>query len=335
MPKLSEFERIQVITLREEGWTVQDLMNRFHVARSTIQKLLKKYREEQQIADRARSGRPRRSTAREDRLLRRMSVDNPRLVARGLRQRWNHEYGVEASLTTVRYRLRELGLPGRIAKRKPQLTAQHRRNRLQWCRQHTNWTREQWQLCFFSDETPINLIQPNQRRYIRSPPQRRLEPSCLRPSTARGGGSFMIWAGFAAVGMSALTRIEGTISAVSYTDILNDHLLPLQLPEHGIIFQQDNATPHKSRHTLQWLADHYIEVLSWPAMSPDLNPIENAWGYLKERLEQRQIRNMANLWTVVQEEWASITQELFTQLANSMPDRIQAVIVANGGHTKY
>ena len=120
----------------------------FNVSISTIQSLAQRQRETGQLADRARSGRPRMSTAREDRALVRMSAVNPRLVVRALRQRWRTTYGAQASASTLGWGLIAVGLRGRVAARKPLLTARHRQVRLQWARERLHWTAADWHRCF-------------------------------------------------------------------------------------------------------------------------------------------------------------------------------------------
>lgn len=124
-----------------------------------------------------------------------------------------------------------------------------------------------------------------------------------------------------------------------YVKVLEEHILPLFVlfPDNGFIFQQDNASIHTSRETMDWLKQYGIEVLEWPACSPDLNPIENLWEYLVKVIyaENRQYQSVNELKTAILTAWNNIPQEIIQNLINSMPNRIFQVIQCQGRATDY
>lgn len=124
-----------------------------------------------------------------------------------------------------------------------------------------------------------------------------------------------------------------------------------QLPticEPGLIFAQDNASTHSARLVQDWLRtwaqDHGIEVVDWPAYSPDLNPIENLWKMLKEGIYERfpllatapkNANSLQWLCEAAIEVWEDLKEELIDRLIESMPRRLEAVIAHDGWYTKY
>ena len=78
-----------------------------------------------------------------------------------------------------------------------------------------------------------------------------------------------------------------------------------------------------------------IQVLPWPSLSPDMVPIEHAWDELGRRVARgRAPQTLADLRRALVREWNQIPQAFFQRLVNSMRARCQAVIAANGGHTR-
>ena len=117
----------------------------------------------------------------------------------------------------------------------------------------------------------------------------------------------MIWGCFSANGKANLATIEGTLDSVGYCTFLENNIIPFaedKYPDEWI-FQQDNASIHTSNHTKQFFSDMDIEVIDWPARSPDLNPIENLWGYMVTKVYEdfRQFDDVESLSEAIAFAW--------------------------------
>ena len=53
----------------------------------------------------------------------------------------------------------------------------------------------------------------------------------------------------------------------------------------------DYDPKHTSKVVAKWLKDNKVKVLEWPSQSPYLNPIENLWAELKNRVRARSPTN--------------------------------------------
>ena len=134
-----------------------------------------------------------------------------------------------------------------------------------------------------------------------------------------------------------LVPIIGTLNAQRYrNEILAQHVRPF-IAANGGIFQQDNARPHVARANMEYLAANEVEVLPWPAFSPDLSPIEHVWDVLGRAVRQRPNppSTIAELRIALVEEWHRIPRNQIQRLITSMRRRCTAVVNANGGHTRY
>ncbi|KII74895.1 Transposable element Tc3 transposase [Thelohanellus kitauei] len=97
------------------------------------------------------------------------------------------------------------------------------------------------------------------------------------PNQKYGGGSIMIWEGVSRYLKTPIIKSNSTIDSNEYQRMLQNMIG--DWPEN-IIFQQDNASPHVSKSTIQFLKNKQIKQLEWPSCIPDLNIIENEWSKL-------------------------------------------------------
>ncbi|KAF0704703.1 hypothetical protein AaE_014803 [Aphanomyces astaci] len=95
-----------------------------------------------------------------------------------------------------------------------------------------------------------------------------------------GGKSLMIWGAFSSSGVSELAFLEGNQDAAKYVWTLQDYLMPFghQFYADEILFQQDNASIHRAKTTMEFLKEQKVTVFDHHALPPDLNSIENLWG---------------------------------------------------------
>ncbi|GFW19531.1 transposable element Tcb1 transposase [Trichonephila clavipes] len=96
----------------------------------------------------------------------------------------------------------------------------------------------------------------------------------------------LLWYGVV-LDITPLVLIPGTLSSQRYiSEVLEPVVLSYLQGLATAIFQQDNARPHVARIVQRFFVNYQIELLPWPARSPDLLPIENMWSMVAQRLTQ-------------------------------------------------
>ena len=77
--------------------------------------------------------------------------------------------------------------------------------------------------------------------------------------------------------------------------------------------------------------------MTWPSVSPDLNPIEHLWDELGRRVRARPVQpqNLQQLEVALNQEWARIPQNVVRRYVHILLSRCDAVIAAVVGHTRF
>lgn len=305
-------------------------------SRGKVRNAIQYYRNKQTFEDSPRK-KQRKTTPAEDRIMTRLSKSDPFMTSVQIRAQMETDFNVKISSQTVRRRLKENNLNGRIARRKPNVSKKNIKRRLGFAREHLHKSLRFWNLIVWSDESKFNVFGNDGRPYVRRPPLKELDPKYTKKTVKHGGSSVMVWGCFTSSGVGPIIQINGKMTGEMYKDILDTHLnrdyadnLPL-----AWIFQQDNDPKHCSRVVKSWFESNSIRVLEWPAQSPDLNPIENLWGIIKRSVAARKPMNKASLWEIIQQEWNKITPSQCAALVGTMSKRCAEVIRQRGFPTKY
>ena len=132
----------------------------------------------------------------------------------------------------------------------------------------------------------------------------------------------------------------GKINQASFSERVVPSIINYHREHPGLILMQDSAPAHRGR-VLDELAGAGIELMEWPPFSPDLNPIENVWNIMKDKMQfyfpelNGQRLPVSRIRAIVQASWDLIADEHLTPLLASMHSRCQAVLDVNGGHTRF
>lgn len=337
MPRLTQVQRERAIGMLHVGRSFTDVARHFHVSISTVQRLWTRLRDTGSTNDRPRSGRPRVTTMGQDRHIRVLHLRDRRRAATVTATEVRGTHNDRISAQTVRNRLRAAGLTARRPYYGLPLSGARRHARLVWVNQHLRWPARMWRDILFTDESRFCLSRGDGRVRVWRRRGERFADCCVPQRDRWGGGSIMVWGGIHATGRTPLLVLQGNLNAQRYVDeVLRPEVVPYTR-RHGLTLQQDNATPHSARHTQEFLAAEGVNVLPWPAFSPDLSPIEHLWDIMERRVRSRDPhpQTLPALRMALQEAWDGIPQEVIARLVASMRRRCTAVREAHGGHTRY
>lgn len=335
--QLSDDLKWRIIHQHQAGEGYKKLSKRFQVPISTVRNVVKKWKDTGTVKVKERSGQPRKISPRHQRRILRKVTENPQVTSKELQEDLASD-GLVVHRSTVQRALHREKLHGRVMRKKPFLKSSHKESRLAYAKRHLDKPESFWNNILWTDETKIELFGHNQKRFTWRKKNTAFHQKNILPTVKFGGGSIMLWGCVASSGTGNIVKVEGRMDSNQYQQILQNNVKEsvqkLKL-RRGWLFQQDNDPKHCSKSTKAFMEGQRFRVLEWPSQSPDLNIIENVWHDLKVAVHARRPSNLTELEAMCKEEWSKIPPARIQGLLQGYKKRLEAVIAAKGGATKY
>lgn len=323
-------------------WQWQKVAETFSVPKNTVRSIIEKFRKRGTVENDTSKHRQKSTTPRMDRLIVLTCKRNPHFTIRQIKNEIESNHpGHTIGRMVISRRLIKAGLIACRPRKVPLLRKPHRRARVLFAKTHRHKGKRWVDSLLWSDECQIKLFGHNDAQFVRRPIGKRmaLDPRYTKTTVKHGGGSIMVWGCMSTAGTGGIHLIKGTMDSKMYIQIIKKHV-KASAAKLGMgrrfIFQQDNDSKHTAGITRKFFKAEKMEVLTWPSQSPDLNVIENAWEVLKRKVRLAKPKNLNELWSVVEREWANLSADYCANLTkNYCQNRLGEVIKAKGYSIDY
>ncbi|GFU68921.1 transposable element Tcb1 transposase [Trichonephila clavipes] len=216
---IDDFMRGRIIGKIEEGRKITDVAREFDIAHSVVSRLWKSFKTTGMCSRRHGGGRVRSTTPAEDRYIVLSAKRNRRTTVQQVANQFLAASGKQMSRKIVARHLRGGGLYARRPVVCVPLTRQHRTARLQWCREHHNWTEQDWACVLFSDESRFSLSSDCRHQLIWRESGTAYRPENIQEKDRYPTCNIMVWSGIMINGRTRLHVVaNGTMTGQRYID---------------------------------------------------------------------------------------------------------------------
>ena len=279
--ELTPAERARIWTRHLDGYSVPEIIQLERHPRGTVRATLKRYGgiPNSTFESKPRSGRPKKTSSRNDRALIRAANADTKATLYALASLSKSSY--QLGRNTVRKILKAAGKAKRKPRKKPFLKPEHKYWRRKWCGEEKKGERD-WNKVCWSDDVTFHVGEDGNIFYVTRDPTEAFLEKNLQPSFKSGRSTVGVWSCYCGDEMGPLVIIEkgGRITAKRYLETVKKHFIPFyrrMVRKYGpeVVMQEDNAPLHTAKVVQAYLNKQKVKRLQWPAQSPDLSPIEN------------------------------------------------------------
>lgn len=330
----------QAIGMRGVGSTYRRIAEALNIHFTTAMRICKRYEERGNVKHTRDGTTSKRANAEEVAQLVRIVERHRTMPATQLRHLWGvrGRFAETVSTMTIIRTLRAAGLRSRRPRKMSKLSPAHAVARLNWCNERLTWRMVRWASVLFTDECSMKLFRSDGRMRVWRRTREELLNECVMGQLQGGGGSVLMWAGIHLTGKTRLVFCD-RVNGENYTALLRNVCIPYcrQHMPMNYILQDDNAPPHRAEIVKNYKTSAGVTSLPWPSRSADLNPIENIWSILKDRVNKRNpsATTIQELKQHLEEEWENLQHRYVANCISSIPRRLNAVVESQGWYTKY
>lgn len=334
--QLSEFERYKIIAFSDLNWNQQRIADELKCNQSTVSRIVAKWKQHHTVSDLPRTGRPPAFANNNNNI----ENHNPNLplpfnaIDNAIN---NGHYTIDEIKTHIQQQYNRTVKRSSIAKYRRQLRFRRVRfrdrplimrrstyhRRYEYCLDHLDSV---WHNTIFTDE--VNFTVGPQRLHLW---KRRHDTPRFR-YVRKYPEKIMFWGGVHWNGKTELVRINGTVTAISYRDLIKRHLVNTRLLDEYELLH-DGATVHTGGAAKDYFDANPFTVNVIPPHSPELNVVEKIWGWMKHRLEllPNPPQNKTQLEAAVRDIWDNqLTLPMIRRFIRHQRTVINDIVVAGG-----
>lgn len=331
-------QRGNVVLLHQRGESSRKIAEILKIPKSTVSDIIKKFKTQGNLENKEGRGRKPVLSIRDQNLVMVAVKKDPFISASKLAKNVEDASGKKVCSKTIINFLKKRKFYSRVPSKKPFISKINQQKRLTYAKKYVDMPISFWKRVLFTDESKFNLKGSDGRIRVFREKGKALDLKNMRGTVKHGGGSVMVWGAMSYKGVGMMEFVEGIMNKEGYKDILQRNLRAstrkLRMG-NSFVFMHDNDPKHKSKLVTQYLEENHINVLDHPPSSPDLNVIEHLWDEMGRRLLGKEIRNKKQLENELRALWNEISPEITKKLVESMPRRLQEVIIRKGRPTSY